>query len=397
MAEKEHIIKQRDGLLESHALESRKLGELLDKERQAHRNTKNQFETFQRTHSHVSRTVTSQDTRIVELETGRASDKKRIAQLEATFKEQLAERNSLLLELWTRLSALCGSDWAHNNSLINGRALPSIEAISTMLPGFSKNLLSAIKTIESMLGSFQSRIKSVERDLWKEYEALENSLDTRTKKLERLEGIVRSGITSGNFDVQTKLSQLETANRALKIENATLQRARDARNRSVGYTDRTPTRKTSSHTLPEELIETGSPSPLVPTGPIGRESKLPRSKTTHHLETATTMNRTTTSSSLTRSTSNSGPLEQMGRQHSSHGGGPGPGSATGSSHSQGHGGSENISWMLRLRELEGKLMKEREARQMDRAAARQRIQDSERQNNELAAELVRVNRRAKQE
>ena len=51
-------------------------------------------------------------------------------------------------------------------------------------------------------------------------------------------------------------------------------------------------------------------------------------------------------------------------------------------------------WMFRLRELENKLKQEREARNMDRAAARQRIQDSERQNSELAGELARAKRKA---
>ncbi|KAI1349752.1 hypothetical protein F5Y01DRAFT_169901 [Xylaria sp. FL0043] len=369
LLEKDRIIKQRDSLLESHALESRKFGELLDKERQAHRNTKNQFETFQRTHQHVSRTVTSQDSRIVELESTRASDRRKIAQLEAAFKEQLAERNNLLLVLWTRLSALCGSDWTHNNSLINGRALPSIESISTMLPGFSKNLLAAVKMIESLLGNFQSRIKSVERDLWKEYQSLENNLEVRSKKLERLEAIVRSGIASGNYDAQTRLSQLETAYRTLKIEHATLQRAQDARTRGVGYSERSLNKKASSLASGEELIEGGSPSPLVPTGPHGRESKLPRSKTTH-LDPA--------GGTMTRSSSNLAGAD-MGRLNSSHGDSR---SALG----------EN-QWMLRLRELEYKLKEEREGRQMDRAAARQRILDGERQNNELAAELVRTQRR----
>ncbi|KAJ8119422.1 hypothetical protein ONZ43_g3621 [Nemania bipapillata] len=378
LLEKERIIKQRDSLLESHALESRKLGDLLEKERQARRNTENQFETFQRTHQHVSRTVTSQDSRIVELETTRATDKRKIAQLEATFKEQVAERNNLLLVLWTRLSTLCGSDWAHDNSLINGRALPSLESISTMLPGFSKNLLAAIKMIESLLSGFQSRIKSVERDLWKEYQTLESNLEVRTKKLERLEALVRSGIASGNLDAQARYSQLETAYRALKIEHATLQRARDARNRSVGYAERTPLlKKQSSHASGEELMEGGSPSPLVPTGPHGRESKLPRSKTTH-LETTT--NKSTTSS-MTRSSSNTGTAD-LGRLNSSHG-------DNGSMRA-----SESNQWLLRLRELEYKLKEEREARQMDRAAARQRILDSERQNGELAAELVRARRKA---
>ncbi|KAI1437355.1 hypothetical protein GGR50DRAFT_98127 [Xylaria sp. CBS 124048] len=380
LLEKERMIKQRDSLLETHALESRKLGDLLDKERQAHRITKNQFETFERTHQHVSRTVTSQDSRIVELETTRATDKRRIAQLEATFKEQLVERNNLLLMLWTRLSMLCGSDWAHDNSLINGRALPSLESISTMLPGFSKNLLAAIKMIETLLGNFQSRIKSVERDLWKDYHALENTLDSNNKKIERLEALVRSGVASGGPDALARLTQLESAYRALKIENATLQRARDARTRGTGYGERTSS-KLTSHGSSEDLMDLGSPSPSVPTGPgpgpYGRESRLPRSVTTH-LEPTSSKSR---ASSASRNSSNTGAVD-LGRGSSPHG-------DSGPSRS-----GDQQQWLLRLRELESKLKEEREARMMDRAAARQRIQDSERQNSELAAELIRAKRKA---
>ncbi|KAI0141904.1 hypothetical protein GGR57DRAFT_395952 [Xylariaceae sp. FL1272] len=386
--EKDRIIKQRDNLLETHGLESRKISEMLEKEKQAHRNTKNQFETFQRTHHHVSRTVTSQDTRIVELETTRASDRKRIAQLEHAFKEQLAERNNLLLVLWTRLSALCGSDWTHNNSLINGRALPSLESISTMLPGFSKNLLGAIKTIESMLGSFQSRIKSVERDLWKEYQTVESTLEARSKKLDRLETLVRSGVAAGNLDAQNKITQLETSLRALKIENATLQRAHDARTRGMGMGLGFPSPSnlgTRSKSSRENLIETGSPSPSVPTGPHGRESKIPqKSKTGSQIERTGTMSRTVSSSS--QQMPNTQELERVGTAH-------GGGSASGGSNMGGSGGRDEVL-MMRLREMEYKIRQEREAREMDRAAARQRIRDSERQNNELQAELVRVRRKA---
>ncbi|RYP47167.1 hypothetical protein DL768_006739 [Monosporascus sp. mg162] len=387
--EKDRIIKQRDALLESHGLESRKLADMLDKERQAHRNTKNQFDTFQRTHSHVSRTVTSQDTRIQELEISRAADKKKMAHLETQFKEQLIERNNLLLVLWTRLSALCGSDWAHNNSLINGRALPSLESLSTMLPGFSKNLLAAVKTIETLIGGFQGRIKSVERELWKEYHALENTLESRTKKLDRLEALVRSGVSAGNFDMHAKYTQLEAAYRTLKVENATLQRAHDARTRGAGYFDPPVIHRSGSR---EEID--GSPSPHVPTGP----SRLPRSKTTQsHLEPiAAAMaprpgsKRASSMASVTRRSSSN--TRATGAER-------GASEARGSSASDdGRGGGAandgDTRWLFRLRELENKLKQEREARNMDRAAARQRIMDSERQNSELASELARAKRKA---
>ena len=367
---------------------------MLDKERQAHRNTKNQFDTFQRTHSHVSRTVTSQDSRIQELEISRAADKKKMAHLESQFKEQLVERNNLLLVMWTRLSALCGTDWAHNNSLINGRALPSLESVSTMLPGFSKNLLAAVKTIETMIGGFQARIKAVERDLWKEYHALETTLDSRSKKLERLEALVRSGVAAGNFDMHAKYTQLEAAYRTLKIENATLQRAHDARTRG-GYFDPATMKRSGSH----EDMEAGSPSPLVPTGPHHRDgSRIPRSKTTQtHLEpippsaSRPGTKRASSMASVTRRSTNAGTAADLGPERLGTSSGD---DARGASSMAQSPMDNDTRWMFRLRELENKLKQEREARNMDRAAARQRIQDSERQNSELAGELARAKRKA---
>ncbi|KAH8668943.1 hypothetical protein BX600DRAFT_379632 [Xylariales sp. PMI_506] len=370
LLEKDRIIKQRDALLESHGLESHKLAEMLDKERQAHRNTKNAYETFQRTHQHVSRTVSSQDSRILELESARALYQKKMSQLESDMKEQLAERNNLLLVLWAKLSGLCGSDWAHNNSLINGRALPSLDSVSTMLPGFTKNLLAAIKAIEGIIGGFQGRIKTVEKDLWKEYQTLESSLDIRAKKLDRLEAIVRHGVAAGDFNTTAKISQLEAACRALKIENATLMRANDAKTRAVGgYFDH----PTNDRGVAVDAEDAGSPAPHIPTGPIRNVS------TSVQLQTTTESERATTSSSAQQEAAPPGTGRSVSVNLGSIGGGGGP--------------EADNKWMFRLRELEYKLKQEREARNMDRAAARQRIADGEREKDELVAELVRFQRK----
>ena len=325
-----------------------------------------------------------------------------MAHLESQFKDQLVERNNLLLVMWTRLSALCGTDWAHNNSLINGRALPSLESVSTMLPGFSKNLLAAVKTIEAMIGGFQARIKAVERDLWKEYHALETTLDSRSKKLERLEALVRSGVAAGNFDMHAKYTQLEAAYRTLKIENATLQRAHDARTRG-GYFDPATMKRSGSH----EDMEAGSPSPLVPTGPHHRDgSRIPRSKTTQiHLEpipppsaSRPGTKRASSMASVSRRSTNMGTTADLGGHErlgtSSGGGDRDDGRGGAGSMAQSSSMDNDTRWMFRLRELENKLKQEREARNMDRAAARQRIHDSERQNSELAGELARAKRKA---
>ncbi|KAK5653501.1 hypothetical protein OQA88_8760 [Cercophora sp. LCS_1] len=400
LVDKDRIIKQRDALLESHALESRKLAEMLDKERQAHRNSKNQFETFQKTHQHVTRTVSSQDARILELEATKNQDKKRIAQLEATFKEQLTERNNLLLILWTRLAALCGSDWAHDNSLINGRALPSLEAVATMLPGFSKNLLAAIKTIETMMGSFQSKIKSVEKDLWREYQTLEGHLDLRTKKLERLESIVRNSIATGSLggEAQNRLARLEEAYRQLKVENHTLRTAAEVRARAA-----------YAHSGdPADGSPGGSPSPSVPTGPKAKDrtSRIPKSGSRgSSLGRSSTMTRSSTQQrnlaaeelGLLESEKHERlevPMQPTGMASqgsiaSNHSGGSSGGGGGGGA----GGNTMDNKWMLRLRDLEYKLKAEREGRILDRGEAIKRINASESENIALREGLEREKRR----
>lgn len=346
LTEKDRLISQRDNLLESHGLESQKLSEMLDKERQAHRNTRHQHETFLKTHQHAIRTVSQQEARLLELGTDRQHDRKKISMLENTFKDQLTERNNLLLALWSRLSALCGTDWAHDNSLINGRALPSLEAVTTMLPGFSKNLLAAVKTIELLVGNFKSRVKTVERDLWKEYQSLEHSLEMRTKKLDRLETVVKSGVPGG--DNKAELVKLRDANRMLKEQLAS---ARNVDNRSRGRMSPT---------------ESPSPSPTVPTGPRNKTIERTSTLTRHHSTSAVeTLERAVSSSTVNKSSSipvaSGGSLDEAGEQR----------------------------WIFRLRELERRLKAEREARLLDRNGARKRLEEGERRNEELKAELER--------
>ncbi|RDW78316.1 putative apsB protein [Coleophoma crateriformis] len=340
LAEKERIIKQRDALLESHGLESRKLAEMLDKERQSHRTTKHTFETYQKTQQHTSRTLTQQESRVLELETSRAQDRKKMAQLEATFKEQLTERNNVLLNMWNRLSALCGTDWTHNNSLINGRALPSLEAVSTMLPGFSKNLLGAVKHLESIITNFKSQIRTVERDLWKEYQNLEYNLDVRSKRIDRLEVMTKSGIPIFT-DGKAEITKLRDVNKSLKTEVSSLRAAMEVQSRAYE--------------------EHGSPAPSIPTGPRTTGSRS-RTSDKSRASTMTRHSSNTTAETIERLTTAGAADEEY---------------------------KPDLRWQVRLQELEYKLKAEREARKLDRSSARQRLEEKSRENAELAAELER--------
>ncbi|KAM0213145.1 hypothetical protein ACHAQD_009420 [Fusarium lateritium] len=357
LVEKDRIIKMRDSLLESHALESRKLAELLEKERLAHRNTKSQYETFQKSHQHLTRTASSQDMRIAELETNKSSDRRKIAVLEQTARDQLQERNELLLQLWHKLSHLCGREWVHGNSLIDRQVLPSIEVIANRLPSFSKNLMAAVKAIENMVGSFEVRIKSVERDLHREYQSLESNLETRTKKLDRLETMVRSSIATGTMGHDARYNRLEEAYRQLKVENTTLRTANDVRARAAHSA-----RDSSDALVPH------SPSPSVPRGP-GDQNRDRTSRS----RSRSTMTRAHTTTALPGSSAGGLGLRDMA-----------------SLSEENAGGANDNRWLFRLRDMEYKLKAEREGRNQDRHAARQRLGGLEMENRDLKERMKRA-------
>jgi hypothetical protein len=242
------------------------------------------------------------------------------------------ERGNLLLTIWQRLSALCGPEWYNNNNLVNGRALPSLEVISNQLPGFAKNLLASIKTIEWMMGDFKTRIQNVEKTLWKEYQTLESNLEVRTKRLDRLETMARSALPGVSGDARAEIHKLREKNMSLKTELSHLRAAHDVR--SKVYND-------------------PSPSPSVPTGPRGEKR----------------------TSTMTRANSSSAVEQVEGKSYLS--------PTKGLSHG-------DTKWQIRLQELEYKLKAEREARFQDRGGAQSRLKELQAHCKELEGEVERL-------
>src|SRR3569833_1745515 len=235
----------------------------------------------------------------------------------------------------------------------------SVEEVAKMLHGISKNLMEAVKTIEGSGGCFQARSKAAEKERWREYHSLEQNLEVRTKKLDRLESIVRNGVASGAFgttELQNRLIAVQEAYRQLKVENTTLRTANEVRARAAYSATGDP-----NAALDAEIMG-GSPSPSIPTGPRDRNKDRARPKTSSR---ATTSRTNTMPRSLT-----AGALAL----HDSPAGAPGD------------AGPHGPRWILRLRDLENKLKMEREGRTMDRSEASRRLLEQE-------AELNRRNER----
>jgi hypothetical protein len=369
--EKETVLRNRDALLESHGLESRKLSELLERERQARRADKQSFEQSLKSHQQASRTITQSNSRITDLEMARNQDRKRFTSLEQQFRDQLSERNTLFLTVWKRLSALCGPDWAHSNSLINGN-LPSQEVIGNILfwPGFNRNLMLAIKTVEGVISGFKGRARSIEHDLTKQYHTLESAFAQRVRRLERVEEAVKNLRNGrGHSSSSPEVSKLRGENRLLKAEINLLQ----SNSRAHG----------SSSAATAAVLASGSRSPS-----IGSPADLERS--------------------LTRQNSTSGASEKprSDRSIARHSTGlPQPSHTSSTStltnnvgamthRTRGSGGTgnwegDNEKWIHRLHELEKRLKAEREGRLLDRNGARKRLEERDADIKNLQDQLRR--------
>lgn len=320
---------------------------MLDKERLARKQDRIQFDQAQRNQLSVNRSMQQHETRVSELETLRSQERRKLVHLEQQYKDQLLDRNNLLLALWNRLSTLCGVDWAQKNSLISGE-LPSLDVISRNLPGFNKNMILALKTVESIVGNFRARVRSIEKDLMKDYQTLEHTLDVRMKRFDTLErqvnsvytnlpGSRRSGVAASAAAVahheSAELARLKSENKLLKAE-VQFQRqtqiptpARDAARASIGAT----------------LLRHHS------TGAV------------EALQAATAQQSQQNAASQPLSPAQIQPSDQR--------------------------------WIHRLKELERRLKAEREARLLDRSGARQRLEQGRAENEELRMLLERERER----
>ena len=436
----ESLLADRDTLLESTSHECRKLSDAFEREKAGRRQDTADFEKTHKGHNSTTRALTSASTRIAELEGLRQSDRKRLTQLEAQLKEQLSERNQVLLNLWKRLSAMCGPDWAHNNSLINGN-LPSQEVIGNMLfwPGFSRNLLLAAKQVEGTLSTFRDKIKRVERELYKEYQALEQTLEVRTRKLERIEesweqmkfkmtemeNRMDHGSRTPKSTRTPEVSKLKGENRLLKAELQLLQQ-QQANHNLQNRRDRNESRA-SGYSASVMSFE----GPAQVDGALNGTAGVPPRSSSMRRSRGMELQRHHTSGIIEHMASMGGDMgslrsNSISSRHSGYGqsvdrgglmipAGPfnapangnfplppppreappaPPSTASGSdiaSMTAGSGGGSGgpDKWIHRLRELERRLKAEREARLLDRSGARKRLEERDAVNEELRRELER--------
>lgn len=381
LSEKDRLLRNRDMLLESTGLESRRLNDLLDKEREARKRDLHQYEQSQRGHSVNNRQMAQHESRVLELETARSQDRRKMALLEQQYRDQLIDRHNLLLALWNRLSTLCGVEWAQNHSSINGQ-VTSVDVIARYFPGFNRNIIEAVRTLESIMGSFKQRIRGVEKTLWKDYQILSTNLDGRIKRMDFLERAVK--------DAQAQIEEQAREQAHLRLQakdNRTSTRSTEEISRlkqevktlrtEVKFYKTTTTTTTNQHSRERQLSQTYSSTDDNAAGGDSSLQSTPKASVQppnilmrHHSTTAVEH------------------LQQGGAQSSRNSNNKNP-IVIATPPLQ----PSESRWIHRLKELERRLKAEREARLLDRRGARARLDERSAENEELRLALERAKER----
>ena len=416
LAEKERVLRSRDQLLESTALETRKLSDLLDKERAARQKDRATFDQMQRSQQSLTRTIQQNDTRAQEIENLRKQDLRKFAHTEQQLREMLGERNNLLLSLWNRLSTLCGAEFMQKHSLVDGQ-LPSVDVIAKNLRSFADNVNLALRTVETVINGFRARIREIEKSLWKDFQTLEHAIDVRTKRIDHLEKMVsaqqkqldaqqqhqpplpptssqppplvnpRSASRNSNRSHSSEITKLKNENKLLKAE---LQFHRNT----------SPTRSHHSHRSSVESANLQIPQ-LSPDR--GRSaSGVPVKGSSHRSSITTTLLRHHSTSAVDALQYQQRQQQQQEEVQQQQPCPPGTSSSAADaipelSPSKGAFASlqtvhqlgmepllpREQRWVHKLKELERRLKAEREARLLDRSGARKRLEEGQMENEEL--------------
>ncbi|KAF2664251.1 hypothetical protein BT63DRAFT_418376 [Microthyrium microscopicum] len=405
LSEKERTLRTRDALLESAGLETKKLSELLDKERQARRLDQATFNQMQRSQQSLTRTIQQNDTRVSDIEGARQADRRKFNTLETQLKEQLAERNNLLFSLWNRLTTICGRDWNSRNPL-GSEDPPTSDYISKNWPTFSRHIASALKAVETLYSLYRTQIRDLDRKYTKDFSNFEKALDHRTKRIDALEKTMSRqteeraatdrSASQASSRKEDAVVKLKSENKLLKAEVQILRNTSPARapvpERASSTRDHRRDSSLMRHysTSAVEGVQprhTHSPVAADPSITVPGASQIPLSRT------GSPSRRTSTHTSTHQSTA----THTSTHQSSSHQQAPQPAqspvipsthSRTSSINSASMQPSEQ-RWVHRLKELERRLKQEREARLLDRSGARKRIEETEAEKESLRVQLER--------
>ncbi|EJF58014.1 hypothetical protein DICSQDRAFT_139845 [Dichomitus squalens LYAD-421 SS1] len=210
--------RDRDGVIDKLYVENRDLATQLAAETQARLNLSEKLDGTQASlHTAESETANLR-TRVAELEQRLSKDQRALLAAEAQYRDQLTERNTLLLTIYQYMDKIVGVDKTPKKY---GQAETKP---FTNFSVFHDNLITRLKALSQIQSDFEKRVKEAEQRYSDKLNDMRKQLDLRWKQIDKFEASVKT-LAEAKATWRKKLSAKEGEIEALQATNAALQSA----------------------------------------------------------------------------------------------------------------------------------------------------------------------------
>ncbi|KAK7051013.1 hypothetical protein VNI00_005125 [Paramarasmius palmivorus] len=207
--------RDRDGTIDKLHAENRDLATQLSAQTQARLNISEKLDTVQASLKAAEAEITTFKTKVVELEARLSKDQRSLLNAESQYRDQLTERNTLLLTIYQYMEKILGVDKTPKKGT-QGETKPF-----TNFSVFHDNLLTRLKALSKIQEDFEKRCKEAEGRFADKVADMRKQLDQRWKQIDKFETSVKA-YADAKTTWKRKMSAKEGELEALKTTNAEL-------------------------------------------------------------------------------------------------------------------------------------------------------------------------------
>ncbi|KAI0281857.1 hypothetical protein BGY98DRAFT_1094721 [Russula aff. rugulosa BPL654] len=210
--ERETRMRERDGVIDTLHAENRELAAQVASQSQARLNVSDKLDLAQSSLSTAEAEAASLRARMQELEQRLSKDQRSLLAAENQFRDQVTERNTLLLTIYQYMDKILGVDKTPKKGS-QAETKPY-----TNFGVFHDNLISRLKSLSHIQVDFEKRSKEAEARYTEKLSEIRKSLDQRWRQLDKFEGSVKQFADSKSTwrrKLSTKEGELEAAKTTL--------------------------------------------------------------------------------------------------------------------------------------------------------------------------------------
>ncbi|KAF8635594.1 hypothetical protein AX15_000239 [Amanita polypyramis BW_CC] len=215
LEEKENRTKEREGAIDKLHAENRELASHLAAQTQARLNVSEKLDSVQATLKGVEKELSSAKARVHDMEGRLAKDQRELLTAETQYRDQLTERNTLLLTIYQYMDRILGVDKTPRKG---GQAETKP---FTNFSVFHDNLITRLKALSQIQLDFDKRAKETEARFAERFGDMRKQFDQRWRQLDKFEASLKT-YSETKAQWRRKFSAKEGEIEGLKATNAEL-------------------------------------------------------------------------------------------------------------------------------------------------------------------------------